>query len=506
MSAAGKLTELVARARTAFNSGRTRPLEWRQQQLRALLNLLDENEDVLCDCLKEDLRKPRQEAIMFEIEFMRNDIRGCLNNIASWVTDQSVEKNIVTLLDRTELHYEPLGVVLVMGAWNYPIQLCLGPVGGAIAAGNCVIIKPSELAPATARTLASLLPRYLDPDCCQVVEGGVETTQQLLTNRFDYIFFTGSGPVGKLVRAAANNHLTPVTLELGGKSPVWVDNTADFAITARRLVWAKFINLGQTCIAPDYVLCTAAVRDRLVRAVVTVLEQWYGQDPQASPHLCRIVNTRHWDRLDSLLSSSKGRVVVGAEQERDRADLFIPPTLVTDLTGEDALMEGEIFGPILPILAVRDMEEAIQFIVAREKPLTLYMFSSDRAAQQRMKEATSSGSMVVNDAVVHLSVETLPFGGVGASGMGAYHGRYTFTTFSHMKSILVRDFSKLGEYLGETRYPPYEQWKWRRMAFLLKNRKLPSLSWLSSIAWFLLGAGAAAALRAVLDTYGLFQQ
>jgi len=312
---------------------------------------------------------------------------------------------------------------------------------------------------------------------------------ELLAERFDYILYTGNGNVGKIVREAANKNLTPVTLELGGKSPVYIDSTANMDVTVKRLIWAKFINLGQTCIAPDYVLCSKEVESKFVEKARTLIGEWYGNDPQKSPNLCRIVNKRHWSRLHNLLKTTEGKTVVGGEMDSD--DLYIAPTILTDVSEDEPVMQEEIFGPILPIITVNTVKEAVDFINKREKPLTLYVFSNDKATQEVFKTQTSSGSMVVNDAVVHLSVETLPFGGVGGSGMGAYHGKYTFTTFSHQKAVLVRDFSSIGEYLGETRYPPYQDWKIKRMGLLLKNRKIPEcLSLLPYLACFVLGIGS----------------
>jgi len=499
---AAKMSDIVSGCRSAFLSGKTRPLQWRLTQLRAVLRMLEENEAVLCEALGKDLRKPKQECITLEIEYLRNDLRGCINNVEKWVADNYVEKNIVTMMDTTLLHYDPLGVVLILGAWNYPLQLSLGPLGGALSAGNCVIIKPSELAPASSSVIASLVPLYLDQECVQVVEGGVPETTELLTERFDYILYTGNARVGKIVREAANKHLTPVTLELGGKSPVYIDNSADMEITAKRLVWAKFINLGQTCIAPDYVLCTKQVETQFVEKARALIGQWYGNDPQKSPNLCRIVNKRSWDRLHSLLKNTAGKIEVGGQVDSD--DLYIAPTILTDVSEDELVMKEEIFGPILPIVTVNTALEAIEFINKRDKPLSLYVFSSDKATQEAFKSQTSSGSLVMNDAVVHLSVETLPFGGVGPSGMGAYHGKYTFTTFSHQKSVLVRDFAAIGEYLGETRYPPYQDWKIKRMGLLLKNRKIPEcLSLIPYLTCFILGVGSTFLFKLLVNKFNI---
>jgi len=483
--------EVVQKSRDAFNAGKTRSVDWRESQLKNLLRLYDENEEKFVAAMKQDLRKPRQESVMLEIEFVRNDTRGCINNIHEWTKDNYVEKNMITALDTTLIHYDPYGVLLILGCWNYPLQLTLGPLGAAIAAGNCVIIKPSEISPATAAVIAELVPQYLDQDCFQVVTGGVEETTELLKHRFDYIFYTGSGAVGKIVREASNKFLTPVTLELGGKSPLYIDDTVDMNIAVNRILWGKMINLGQTCIAPDYVLCSKAVEEKLVEMIRVKLKEWYGENPEDSSDLSRIVSRKHFDRLSNLLKSTNGNVVIGGESEAK--DNYIAPTVVTNVKAEDSLMQEELFGPILPIVNVADAYEAISFINAREKPLSLYVFSCVKEIQNAFKEGTSSGSMVMNDVIVHLSVETLPFGGVGSSGMGAYHGRYSFLTFSHEKSILVRDFGAIGEFLGKTRYPPYADWKVWRTAELLKNRKvdpMKAIRYVPYVTSFLLGAAA----------------
>lgn len=467
--------------------------------MKRLLDLLSENEDKFLAALAADLGKPRQESIMLELEYIRNDVRGCLNNIHSWTADNYVEKNIVTVLDQTLIHYDPLGVVLILGCWNYPVQLSLGPLGGAISAGNCVVIKPSEISPATASLMSELIPRYLDQDCFKVVTGGVEETTDLLKERFDYIFYTGSSNVGRIVREAANKFLTPVTLELGGKSPVFVDDSVDLDIAVKRIMWGKCINLGQTCIAPDYLLCSQDMAARFVETATAVLKEWFGDNPMESKDLCRIVSERHYQRLVGLLERTKGAVAIGGE--RDETQRFISPTILTGVTGDDAIMQEEIFGPILPIVTVNNAFEAINFINAREKPLSLYIFSTVKKIQDAFKEETSSGSMVMNDAIVHLSVETLPFGGVGQSGMGHYHGKYTFLTFSHHKSVLVRDFGAIGEFLGNTRYPPYQDWKHKRMARLLKNRKIPKVIYsIPYIACCILGAAAVLVMQHLKNT------
>jgi len=482
--------EQVEICRLAFSSGVTKPLEWRRQQLKNFLKMMDENGPAFVQALTEDIRKPLQESLTLEVEYVRNIIRGTLNFFDDWTKDEYVEKNILTCLDETYIHNDPLGVVLIMGAWNYPVQLTLGVMPGAIAAGNCVILKPSELASSVSKLIAELLPKYLDPQCFRVIEGGISETTRLLECKLDHIFFTGSTKVGQIVREASNKHLTPVTLELGGKSPTYICESANMDLTARRVLWAKMINLGQTCVAPDYVLCTEPVQKIFIEKVLGLMKEWYGENPQQSADLCRIINRRNFDRLSAMLDKTRGKVYGG---KTDPDDLYIEPTLVTGVDLKDSLMQEEIFGPILPIITVKDKEEAISLINSGEKPLTLYVFTTKKETSEAFKLGTSSGSAVINDAIVHLSVDTLPFGGVGQSGMGAYHGKYTFREFSHQKSILVRDFSAIGEYLGNTRYPPYSMAKVNRMNLLVKNRKVPGFVYrLPYFACFLLGAACGA--------------
>lgn len=482
--------EEVDICRTAFNSGRTMPLEWRRQQLKNLLKMVDENVPAFVKALAEDIRKPEQEAITMEVEFVMNIIRGALNFFDDWTQDEYVEKNIITCIDETFIHHDPLGVVLIMGAWNYPIQLTLGVIPGAIAAGNCVIIKPSELSSSVSKLIAELIPKYLDPQCFRVFRGGIPETTELLKCKFDHIFFTGSSKVGQIVREASNKYLTPVTLELGGKSPTYICESANLELTVRRVIWAKCINLGQTCVAPDYILCTESVQKEFVVKAQSLIKEWYGENPQNSPDLGRIINRRNLDRLSALLDKTRGKVYGG---KTDADDLYIEPTIVTGVDFKDSLMQEELFGPILPIVIVKDKDEAISLIKSGEKPLTIYVFTTKKETRDAFKINTSSGSAVINDAIVQLSVETLPFGGVGQSGLGAYHGKYTFQEFSHQKSVLVRDFSAVGEYLGKTRYPPYSMAKINRTNLLVKNRKVPGFIYkMPYFACFLLGAACGA--------------
>jgi aldehyde dehydrogenase (NAD+) len=342
---------------------------------------------------------------------------------------------------------EPLGVVLIIGPWNYPFQLMISPLIGAIAAGNCALLKPSELAPATSAVLAQLVQATFDPAHVALVEGGVETAQALLAEKFDHIFFTGGERIGKVVMQAAAQHLTPVTLELGGKSPCIIDTDINLEVAVRRLVWGKFLNAGQTCIAPDYLLVNEAIKPALVEALQQRLQQCYGDQPSQSPDYSRIVNERQFDRLVGLLN--QGQVLAGGEHHRP--DRYIAPTLIDQVTWDDPVMQEEIFGPILPILTYRRLEDAIAIIQQRPKPLALYLFSRDRQVQRQVLQNTTAGGVCINDVILQVAVWGLPFGGVGSSGMGAYHGKYSFDTLSHLKSVFKRPF-----WLDmDWRYPPY---------------------------------------------------
>ncbi|XP_065223398.1 aldehyde dehydrogenase, dimeric NADP-preferring-like [Planococcus citri] len=481
--------DLVQRCRNAYESGKTKSISFREKQLKQLLKMYKENESKFIAALASDLRKSKNEALLSEINIVVADITNTIHYLKEWTAPAKAEKGLAFALDDVLVCKDPYGVCLVIGAWNYPIQLSLVPAAGAIAAGNCVIIKPSEVSPATAKLIAELIPKYLDQDCYQVYLGGVNETTELLKQRFDYIFYTGSTSVGKIIRAAANEHLTPVTLELGGKSPAFIDNTANLDITVKRLMWGKLFNAGQTCIAPDYVLCSRQIQTQFVEKAKQVLDQWYGSSVKNSPDFCRIVSDKHFLRLKDLMS--RGKVAVGGDF--DASERYISPTILTDVKEDDPVMTEEIFGPILPIVTVDSAYEAIGFINKRSKPLSLYIFSSDKKVQQMFLTQTHSGAVCINDTIMHYTVDTLPFGGVGASGIGAYHGRYTFDTFSHKKSVLVKNFNPIGESLGSARYPPLTDRKAATVKFLLTKRYGLSLG-LSILPYLLVfGCGMASA-------------
>ncbi|MER3452797.1 MAG: aldehyde dehydrogenase family protein [Acidimicrobiia bacterium] len=446
--------ELVSGLRATFASGLTRPLAWRLEQLDAIVRLLRERETELLDALHADLGKPPIEGWASDIGFVVSQVHHMRRNLSRWLAQERVFLPLKLRPGQARVVREPLGVVLVIAPWNYPVHLLLLPMAGAIAAGNCVVGKPSEVTPTVSATLARLVPEYLDARAVAVVEGGVPETTTLLEERFDHIFYTGNGRVGRVVMAAAARHLTPVTLELGGKSPAIVHASADLASAARRIAWGKFLNAGQTCVAPDYVLVEESVERPLLRELVEAVRHFYGPEPAESPDFARIVSDAHVARLRRLLlAGGYDEIVTGGRIEP--AERYVAPTLLRGVSPDAAVMAEEIFGPILPVLTVRDLAEAVQFVRGRERPLALYVFARDRAAIERVVAEVPAGGVCVNATVLHLSVPDLPFGGVGESGMGVYHGRYSIDTFSHRKSV----FERPPRPDPAVMYPPYRRWK-----------------------------------------------
>jgi aldehyde dehydrogenase (NAD+) len=445
--------ELVDGLRIAFNRGHTRPMAWRRSQLTALVRLLDENERELVAALHTDLGRPELEGFATDIGATRAEIKHTLKHFESWAKPRRAMMPVTVQPAKGRVIPEPLGVALVIAPWNYPVQLLLNPVAAAIAAGNCVVAKPSELAPATSAVLARLMAKYLDDQAVVVVEGAVPETTALLEQPFDHIFFTGSTNVGRVVMTAAAKHLTPVTLELGGKSPTIVAADADIDVAARRIVWGKFVNAGQTCIAPDYVLVDASVRDRLVDRMAATVDEFYGTDPKASPDFGRVVNANHLSRLQRLLDTAGGTVAIGGVV--DEADKYVAPTVVLDPDPDAPIMGEEIFGPILPVLAVESVDDAIRFVNERPKPLALYVFSGSGDTVDDVLARTTSGGACVNQTLLHILPSDLPFGGVGPSGMGGYHGQAGFDTFSHLRSVLYKPQRPDPKIL----YPPYTGFK-----------------------------------------------
>ncbi|XP_029627374.1 aldehyde dehydrogenase, dimeric NADP-preferring isoform X2 [Salmo trutta] len=443
-------------ARDAFLTGRSQPLKFRVQQLKSLQRLITERQGEIAIALKQDLNRSQYDTALSELIGLENEISLAVGKLSQWAAPRHVEKNIMTLTDQVYILPEPLGVVLIIGAWNYPWALTLQPLIGAIAAGNAAVVKPSELSEHSASLLKALLPQYLDKELYPVVTGGVPETQELLRQRFDHIFYTGNSTVGKVVMEAAAKHLTPVTLELGGKSPCYIDKDCDLIVACRRITWGKFFNVGQTCIAPDYILCEPSIQNKLVEGIRNTLQEFYGPDPKSSPDYGRIINLRHFSRVMGLLEGCS--VALGGES--DPSQCYIAPTVVTDVSPHTRLMQEEIFGPLLPIVTVGDVGDAIRFINGKEKPLALYVFSSDKKVIKRMIAETSSGGVVVNDVIMHYVLNSLPFGGVGQSGMGRYHGKHTFDQLSHHRACLIKSLGM--ECINMARYPPQDRSRARR--------------------------------------------
>ncbi|KAM8975170.1 aldehyde dehydrogenase family 3 member B1 [Pelodytes ibericus] len=461
-------TETLNLLRQSFSSGKTRSAGFRRLQLQALGKLIEENKAEMYECLKKDLHKPQFESEISELSLVRSEVNLAINSLDSWMKDEHVSKNMATSFDTAFIRKDPFGVVLIISPWNYPVQLCLIPLVGAIAAGNCAVLKPSEISENTERLLTELLPRYLDKDCYTVICGGVEETTQLLLNKFDHIFFTGNPHVGKIIMAAAAKHLTPVTLELGGKNPCYVADDCEVENAAKRIAWSKFFNAGQTCLAPDYILCTEQTQSKLLGAMKNTIRDFYGEDPRLSPDLGRIISQRHFQRVSALLHS--GNIAMGGQT--DEKDKYIAPTILTDVKELDPVMQNEIFGPILPILTVGGIEDAIGFINQREKPLATYVYSSNSQVIHQFLERTGSGGFCANDGLMHTTLTSLPFGGVGHSGMGKYHGKFSFDTFSHHRACLLRSSGR--EKLNEIRYPPYDE---SRLGFLLYSTEVKRKGW-----------------------------
>ncbi len=417
-----------------------------------------ENEAKIADALKEDLCRKPFEAWMADTATTAAEARYAAKHVKKWMRRKHRRLELAQLPGRGWIEYEPYGTVLVIGAWNYPFYLTLGPAVGAIAAGNTVVLKPSEVASASARLMAELVPQYLDTDAIAVVEGDAAVSQELLAQGFDRVLFTGGTEIGRKVYEAAAPHLTPVTLELGGKSPVIVAADADVDVAAKRIAWVKLMNAGQTCVAPDYVLADAKIRDELVGKIGEAITKFGSDEPSGM----RIVNQRQFDRLTGYLANTKGTIALGGES--DAASLRMQPTVVVDPDPDDALMKSEIFGPILPVISVQSLDEAIQFVNARPKPLSAYLFTKTRAVRERVIKEVPAGGMLVNHLAFQVTTAKLPFGGVGMSGMGAYHGRFGFEEFSHRKSVLTKptrpDVSAMI-------YPPYTEKAWKLARRLL---------------------------------------
>lgn len=419
-----------------FNTQQTKDISFRKEQLKKLSKAIKSYESDILEALYTDLGKNKVEAYATEIGITLKSIKNARKELKNWTKTKNVDTPLYLFPTKSYIKKEPYGTVLIIAPFNYPFQLVFEPLIGAIAAGNTAIIKPSELTPNVARVIKRLINETFDANYIEVIEGGIEETQTLIHLPFDYVFFTGSENVGKIVYQAASENLVPVTLEMGGKSPVIVDETANIKVASERICFGKFTNAGQTCVAPDYILVHESVKDDLITALSKTLREFYGQNIQQSPDYGRIVNLKHYHRLTSLLNSEQMNIVFGGHSDED--ERYIEPTLLDHVTSDSAIMQEEIFGPILPILTYQSLDEAISFIHQRPKPLSLYLFSEDENATQRVINELSFGGGAINDTLMHLANPKLPFGGVGASGMGRYHGKYSFDTFTHEKSYIFK--------------------------------------------------------------------
>ncbi len=430
------ITAILDRQRAFYDSGQTRPVEFRLRQLRTLEQAMRGNERAILAALQADLRKSDVEGFATEVGVALEDLKHIRRRLRGWARPRRVPAHWVQWPGSAWIYPEPYGITLIIGPWNFPFLLIVAPLFGAIAAGNCAVLKPSEVAPNTSHLLARLIADTFDPGHITVIEGDAQTAQALLTHRFDYIFYTGGATVGKLILQAAAQHLTPATLELGGKSPAIIDADVDLKTAAQRIVWGKFTNAGQICITPDYALVDRRVKADFIALARAAIREFFGDDPQRSPDYGRIINDCHFDRLRALLAH--GNIVHGGQT--DATDRYIAPTLIDTPVLDSPLMQEEIFGPLLPIVMYDSLDDAIQFLNARPKPLALYFFSRSVVNQERVLSKTSSGGVCINDVMLHYANSALPFGGVGASGMGKYHGRYSFDTFTHPKAVLKKPF------------------------------------------------------------------
>lgn len=449
---------IVTQQRAYFESGATRSLAFRLEALRKLQRALKENESLINEALKSDLNKSPFETYMTEIGMVLDEIRFHLAHLRRWGKTKKVKTPLAQFHAKSYVVPEPYGVALIMSPWNYPLQLCLEPLVGAISGGNCVVVKPSAYAPATSSAIAKILGSIYPPEYIAVVEGGREQNNALLEEVFDYIFFTGSVEVGKTVMAAASRNLTPVTLELGGKSPVIVDETADIKLAAKRIAFGKILNAGQTCVEPDYLLIHHKVKDAFLVSYEKAIKDFFPDGDLSEMPV--IINEKHFDRVTGLMR--KERAVIGGNYDKCRR--FVEPTVLTGITPESPVMQEEIFGPILPLIPFSELEECVRFIRSRPRPLALYLFTTSKTAEEKILNSCSFGGGCINDTIIHLANPHMGFGGVGSSGMGSYHGKLSFDTFTHYRSIV-----KKSNWIDmPVRYHPYSEQKFRMLRSLLK--------------------------------------
>jgi len=451
------ISATMERLRSTYESGATRSLDWREAQIDGVIRFAKDHTEGLLEAMQSDLGRPQTEGWIADVGATISEAEYVKKRFRKWASPRRAKLPLVLQPGSARIVPEPLGVALIISPWNYPVNLVLEPMVAAFAAGNVVVAKPSELSPATSGLIAQHLPSYVDDGALAIFEGGPEVSTELLAQRFDHIFFSGSTHVGRIVMEAAAKNLTPVVLELGGKSPVIVADDADIEVSANRIAWGKGLNAGQTCIAPDYVLVTQKNRDALVEAIGAAWTSFYGDDPQDSPDFSRIVSNRHHRRLVGLLDGHT--VVFGGEHDEDSK--YLAPTMVIDPALDSPVSNEEIFGPILPIITIDDVDAAIRYVNDRPKPLALYVFSKSKETVDRVLDRTSSGGACVNHTMMHFAPPELPFGGVGASGMGSYHGKFGFDAYSNLKGVLRKPMA--GE--NQLAYPPYSG---RKSRFLRK--------------------------------------
>ncbi|XP_020593337.1 aldehyde dehydrogenase family 3 member H1-like [Phalaenopsis equestris] len=458
--------DVVAGLRESFSSGKTRSYEWRAAQLKGIIRMINEKEENIMEALQADLSKPKLESFVHEISLAKSSCGLALKELKRWMKPEKVSSMLTAFPSSAEIVPEPLGVVLVISAWNYPFLLSIDPVIGAIAAGNAVVLKPSEISPSTSSFFSSVLPNYVDASCIKVVEGSVPVTTALLEQKFDKILYTGNAKIGRIVMAAAAKHLTPVVLELGGKCPLVVDSDVNLKAASKRIVVGKWgSNNGQACLAPDYIITTKSFAPKLVDALKVSIEKFYGENPLQSEDLSRVVNSNHFARVCRLLDDEKvsGKIIHGGT--RDEKLLKIGPTLLLDVPHDSLIMQEEVFGPLLPIVTVDNMEECFDVINSKPKPLAAYLFSQNKKFEENFVRSVSAGGILINDTTMHFANPNLPFGGVGESGVGSYHGKFSFDAFSHKKAVLRRSFG--GEV--SARYPPYTPQKQKFLRALLNG-------------------------------------
>ncbi|CAH8566049.1 unnamed protein product [Schistosoma turkestanicum] len=448
------IIKIMSDLRKGITEGVLSTIDARKSAIQSVLALLTEHEEDIIQALEKDLHRCRTEAFLADIDPSIGEAKTMLSNIDSWCKEESVPTSFITLMDTVTIQKQPYGVVLIISPWNFPFILAFQPLVGAIAAGNSVLLKPSEMSPACSQLIAQLIPQYLDKRICQVICGDGSLSKMILeTQRFDLIFYTGGTTIGREVYIAAAKQLTPVVLELGGKCPVYIDSNVSLDAAVKRIIYSKLLNCGQICVAADYLLCHEKILPALKEKIEETIKQFLGDNPQESPDYARIINVKHFQRLTNLLKQTNGKVVIGGVSDVDNK--YIAPTVVFDVDEEDILMQDEIFGPILPVLSVKSHSEAIRIINSKEKPLAVYVFTRNKSVFDDFKMSTSSGAIMMNDCSVHTLIPDIPFGGIGYSGIGSYHGRYSIETFSHRRPVILK--SEVERINNKIRYYPYTE-------------------------------------------------